>query len=81
VGNHEFDAPEAKLHTIPRWRRPFGVHALHPAIGAAWAKEAGCEPLAVWLIANHQDEINPENGVLSPEQELLRVLQWADGKN
>jgi hypothetical protein len=56
------------------WRRPFAVHALHPAIGAEWAAAAGCEPLAVDLIARHDMPAGPE-------EKLLAALQWADDLN
>lgn len=61
------------------WRRPFVIHAEHAAIGAAWAKEAGCDPLAVSLIARHQDKLPAEASVA--EERLLVVLQWADNSN
>jgi hypothetical protein len=61
------------------WRRPFVIHARHPAIGAEWAGEAGCEPLAVSLIARHQDELAPD--LTETEEKLLAALQWADNLN
>jgi hypothetical protein len=61
------------------WRRPFVVHARHPAIGADWAKSAGCEPLAVSLIARHQDILSRAS--TQTEEELLAALQWADNSN
>ena len=61
------------------WRRPFVVHAQHPAIGADWAEAAGCDPLAVSLIARHQDILSPAS--TGREDELLAVLQWADNSN
>jgi len=61
------------------WRRPFVIHARHPAIGAEWAGEAGCEPLAVSLIARHQDELAPDS--TETEEKLLAALQWADNLN
>ncbi len=39
-----------------RWRYTLHVHLMHPQIGAAWAKEAGCSPRTVWLIDHHQDK-------------------------
>ena len=60
------------------WRRPFIIHAQHPAIGAAWAEKAGCDPSAVTLILKHQDEIGDES---SKEEKLLAALQWADNLN
>lgn len=38
------------------------VHSQHPQIGAAWAQQAGCGPLACWLIAHHQDKTIAEAG-------------------
>ena len=64
---------------IPSWRRPFFIHAHHPAIGAAWAKEAACEPLAVNLIARHQERLTDEPA--GEEENLLAILQWADNLN
>jgi hypothetical protein len=61
-----------------RWRRPFIIHAYHPAIGAAWAEAAGCETVAVRLILNHQAKLGDE---LLPDQTLLALLQWADNLN
>jgi hypothetical protein len=56
------------------WRRPFVVHAHHPAIGAAWAAQVGCDPLAVNLIARHEEKADPQD-------KLLAALQWADNLN
>jgi hypothetical protein len=55
------------------------VHAHHPAIGAAWAEEAGCEPLAVRLIARHQEALASEP--IGEVEKLLAALQWADDLN
>jgi hypothetical protein len=60
------------------WRRPFVIHAQHPAISAAWAEETGCVPLAVRLIARHQDILAEPTG---EEENLLTALQWADDLN
>lgn len=68
----------SQIHNISWWRRPFVVHAQHPAIGAAWTEEAGCDPLSVKLIARHQDELD---GRATEEQKLLAALQWADNLN
>jgi hypothetical protein len=68
-----------RIHKTSWWRRPFVIHAHHPAIGAAWAKEAGCEPLAVRLIARHQDVLGAE--LAGEEEHLLAALQWADDLN
>ena len=67
------------LDNVAWWRRPFVIHAQHPYIGAVWARAAGCEPLAVTLIARHQDTINDEAS--GAEAELLALLQWADDLN
>jgi hypothetical protein len=61
------------------WRRPFVVHAYHPMIGAVWAQEAGCDPLAVTLILKHQDKA--DETLPSLARELLAALQWADDLN
>jgi hypothetical protein len=67
------------LTNVPFWRRPFVIHAQHPAIGATWAEAVDCEPLAINLIARHQDKLSGE-----PTDEtgkLLAALQWADDLN
>jgi hypothetical protein len=61
------------------WRHPFVVHAEHAAIGANWAGEAGCDRLAVRLIARHQDKLAAEAS--GEEERLLAALQWADDLN
>lgn len=66
------------INTISWWRRPFVVHAQHPLLGAAWAEEAGCDPLTVSLILKHQDELSSE---ATEEQRFLAALQWADDLN
>ena len=71
--------PGKRLGPGEGWRRPFVIHAQHPAIGGDWAQAAGCDPLAVNLIARHQDILSPAPG--GPEDELLAVLQWADNSN
>lgn len=71
--------PPDVLGDVAWWRRPFVVHAQHPYIGAAWARAAGCEPLAVTLIARHQETIDDPAG--GNEAELLALLQWADSLN
>ncbi len=67
------------LGQIGGWRRPFVIHAEHPAIGADWATEAKCDALAISLIAKHQDKLVTKP--TSEEDELLAVLQWADNLN
>ena len=66
------------------WRYALYVQAEHAAIGAAWAREAGCSALSCWLIANHQTPLS----VLAQRAEgseeawqLLRALQQADDRN
>jgi hypothetical protein len=61
------------------WRRPFVIHAQHPAVGATWAKEMGCEPLAVNLITRHEDAFIAESA--GDAEKLLAALQWADNLN
>ncbi len=61
------------------WRRPFVIHAQHPAIGAAWAQAVGCDPLAVRLIAKHQDILKYKQ--IDEENRLLAALKWADDLN
>jgi hypothetical protein len=68
------------IYLISWWRRPFVVHAQHPAIGAAWARQVGCDPLAVDLIFRHQDNLAGET-TEEQEEELLAALQWADDLN
>lgn len=65
--------------SFSRWRRPFVIHAHHPAIGAAWAKEANCDPLAVDLIRYHQASLDSLTEV--SHRNLLEKLQWADNLN
>ncbi|HRQ41746.1 MAG TPA: HD domain-containing protein [Chloroflexota bacterium] len=61
------------------WRRPFVVKTQHPAWGAAMAEAAGCDALTISLIARHQDALAD---VTEPDQqELLRILQWADDQS
>jgi hypothetical protein len=61
------------------WRYALYVHFAHPAIGATWARDAGCTPLACWLIAQHQAIAPPTASVEA--QKLLVALQWADSRN
>ena len=69
---------DAQVRSITWWRRPFVVHAQHPAIGAEWAKNVGCDPLAVNLIFRHQDKLQV---IATEEDKLLIALQWADNLN
>ncbi len=61
------------------WRRPFVVKAQHPDWGAEMAQEAGSQPLVVALIRRHQDKLLAT--AVSSEDNLLRLLQWADDQN
>lgn len=75
------------------WRYALYVHFEHPRIGAEWAREAGCSDLTCWLIAHHQDVVDPDGAtddVTDGEADdatddgryqLLTALQWADGLN
>ncbi len=58
------------------WRYLLYVHREHPAIGAAWAQEAGCDELCCRLIAYHQTP--PEQAPAGPWRALLVALQEAD---
>lgn len=53
----------------------------HPEIGAAWALEAGCDPLTVALIRRHQEVLGPPGPAEDLETRLLRRLQQADRMN
>jgi len=61
------------------WRYLLYVHLMHPTIGAEWARQWGCTPLTCWLIEHHQDYLMtaPRNEA----EQLLVLLQWADGLN
>jgi len=72
------DDLSATLHTIPAWQRPFIIHAYHPKIGAIWANQANCDPIAINLINRHQDKLEI---MLTTEDHLLYILQWADNLN
>ncbi|MBE2222556.1 MAG: HD domain-containing protein [Anaerolineae bacterium] len=67
------------------WQRPFVVKAQHPEWGAEMAEAAGSRALVVDLIRRHQDDLSEtavaETGVTAEENELLRLLQWADNQN
>lgn len=71
-------AAPVQISKVPAWRRPFVIHANHPLIGAAWAREAGCQPQVVELILRHQDEPEDITGDMS---RLLAILKWADNLN
>lgn len=61
------------------WRYLCYVHLAHPAIGAAWATNAGCDDLTCWLIAHHQDALRTVAD--RRDRELLARLQRADNQN
>lgn len=71
------------------WRYALYVHRCHPAIGAAWAAEAGCSVLSCWLIAHHQTPLHEISestagsitGDVQEARTLLAVLQHADNGN
>lgn len=66
------------------WRRAFIIYEQHPEWGAEIAAAAGCSPLTVWLIRQHQGDSTPR-GTPSRERtlgtELLRALRRADNAN
>lgn len=70
---------DSQIRGIVWWRRPFVVHAHHPAIGAAWAKRAGCDSLAVTLILNHQQK--PAAAPATAVEKLQAALYQADNLN
>lgn len=61
------------------WRYPFYVHRQHSALGAELARQAGCSPEVVWLIAHHEDR--PTTQAKRRENQLLAALQAADEVN
>jgi hypothetical protein len=61
------------------WRKPFVALRDHPSIGATWAREAGCDPMTVSLIARHQEKLDV--AVLNEEARLLKALQEADDQS
>jgi hypothetical protein len=54
------------------------VQIHHPAIGAMWAQQAGCNELTCWLIASHQEKLPTDD---QTRRELLARLQAADNMN
>lgn len=58
----------------------YAVHVQlhHAAIGAQWARAAGCTPLTCWLIEHHQDK---RLSGTAEQSTLLARLQAADGAN
>jgi hypothetical protein len=78
-GSTESGIHNSLIDNVPFWRRPFVIHARHPAIGAAWAEAVDCEPVAIELIARHQDKLTGQP--TNETDELLAALQWADDLN
>lgn len=68
----------ADARPSPSLRYALYVQMHHPAIGAAWAKEAGASALTCWLIAEHQNKSWLAD---TPETVLLARLQTADDMN
>jgi hypothetical protein len=70
----------ASPNPLHGWRYALYVQREHPAIGAAWAAQAGCSSLSCWLIAQHQ---TPLKAVVGSDEacELLMALQYADAGN
>ena len=62
------------------WRYPFYVHRQHAGLGAELARQAGCSPEVVWLVAHHEDRLQ---GIRAGrgQRELLAALQAADKVN
>ncbi len=61
------------------WKRAFVVSAQHPAWGAEMAAIAGATPLAIELIARHQEK--PIIPAHDEADSLLRLLQNADDRS
>ena len=61
------------------WRRPFAVSLQHPRWSAELVQAAGADPLAVELIARHQERL--DHGPHTPTERLLVALQAADDAN
>ncbi|HEM60722.1 MAG TPA: HD domain-containing protein [Chloroflexi bacterium] len=62
------------------WLYPFHVHRHHAQLGAQLAREAGCGPEEVWLIAHHEDDAPPAGGD-ERRNRLLTALLAADRIN
>jgi len=70
----------ALLHDVGKthgWKRPFVVKTQHPRWSADLARAAGSDPLAVWLMAQHQSPLPPP-AERNERWQLLAQLQWAD---
>lgn len=62
------------------WRKGIVVRINHPTWGADMAEAIGSEALTVTLVRRHQDML-PADAAATLENELLRLLQWADDQN
>src|SRR5579859_4840764 len=72
-------AAERWGHGPPRgWRRPFATALCHADWGADLCAQAGAPPLTVRLIRRHQSALATP---LTPEDEMLTLLQAADDDN
>jgi hypothetical protein len=61
-------------------RKSLVVYHNHPEWGAVLAQKAGCSPLTVWLIENHES-LSPGDLPAEEAGELLMKLQNADNQN
>jgi putative nucleotidyltransferase with HDIG domain len=64
--------------SLDGWKRPFVVHARHPAWGAEMAADSGSRARVVELIRRHQAQLEIQQ---SENDNLLACLQWADDQN
>lgn len=62
------------------WRKALVVKAQHPTWGAEMVQAIGGHPLTIRLIRYHQDVLAPD-AAATPENNLLRSLQWADDQS
>lgn len=65
---------------VQGWHKGVVVRVHHPDWGAQMAAAAGSHALTVALIRRHQEKL-PPNAAATRENELLRLLQWADDQN
>jgi hypothetical protein len=64
------------------WKRAFVVAEQHPAWGADLASQCDTSPIAVSLIARHQEQLPPVGIIAGTEEDcLLRKLQAVDDIN
>jgi len=68
----------ADAHPSRSLRYALYVQIHHPAIGAAWAQQAGCSELTCWLIASHQEKLPTGE---QARRDMLARLQAADELN